>query len=473
MRKTIIIFLLSILSIHCKKQNIEKELAENYQPKIIKQCINQIDDLPKSDFIDSLKKELNWENFSKIELKKNNSLYYFPFYSAKGNNETVLNGVVIIYHENNNTISDLHIIEIKKQDNITIHEALNTIYLNKKTPFSGSVIKFSISNMFLIEQGYFNGKINYTRLIKEKKKDINSIKVKNNSSLNSDCKAYYSVIMWSDGTETWTYLYTICTGGPSCQQTVTRIAIGKGAIITNNCSGNIGVGGSPDPILQNTSSLIKDNCIKNVLNKMNFNDATDSISQLLRSLLGVTEIMNINFVEDYDIPNEAKTSEVIKNGIKTQEIKLNPAKLTGLGVSQEFIAAVILHETVHAVLNSTNKTITDPLIQHVQTATSYVDGISSILQKMFPFTLANSTDANALAINGLGLLQKNTLVSQFDISGGVPIFFDLLLSHYGMNLESNSMQNIINFTAKYMSYADAGTICNSTSSTIGGSRENL
>ena len=139
----------------------------------------------------------------------------------------------------------------------------------------------------------------------------------------------------------------------------------------------------------------------------------------------------------------------------------------------EFIRTVILHETVHAVLNSTNKTITDPLIQHVQTATSYVDGISSILQKMFPFTLANSTDANALAINGLGLLQKNTLVSQFDISGGVPIFFDLLLSHYGMNLESNSMQNIINFTAKYMSYADAGTICNSTSSTIGGSRENL
>lgn len=123
------------------------------------------------------------------------------------------------------------------------------------------------------------------------------------------------------------------------------------------------------------------------------------------------------------------------------------------GASQEYKAAVIMHEIIHTSLTVNNLSNANAGIyppsgyQHYQMLIGYTDEMVLALTNFFPdLTLEQ---AKSLALDGLGSVVRATPE------------FDALVTRWGFNNITNSTQNWAYFLRKH-EVGEKGTPCNSS-----------
>jgi hypothetical protein len=139
-------------------------------------------------------------------------------------------------------------------------------------------------------------------------------------------------------------------------------------------------------------------CLKNMVNSTILSGVTNQINALISSVFGGSTTVNLTFTDTNSLPANfdgyTPPNGGIINGKLDVTVQLDVNHLPNY--SQEYIARVIMHESLHAYLDA--RGISDQL-QHEDIMVNYVTKMASSLQQMFP-GLTN-IDAKNLALGGL------------------------------------------------------------------------
>ncbi|EHQ25539.1 hypothetical protein [Mucilaginibacter paludis] len=130
---------------------------------------------------------------------------------------------------------------------------------------------------------------------------------------------------------------------------------------------------------------VKDPCLHNMVDAILNDNGKGDINALIQHVFGTTSTLNFTITDQVIMTNSGDDGEESplkdSNGaLIGAEIYLNPGTLSNS--SQEFIAATILHEGVHAYLDYQGIDIGAP--QHELMAKDYLDDMAGDLQTMFP-----------------------------------------------------------------------------------------
>lgn len=112
--------------------------------------------------------------------------------------------------------------------------------------------------------------------------------------------------------------------------------------------------------------------------------------------------MNLHFIENENTngaPAKAMKGNVTSvNGIKYIEyvIRVN-TKLLPSDASQDYKAAILIHEILHSYMLSNGSNVSSPL-QHAEMVEHYAQGVAQLLHDVFG---TSTSDAIDLAINGV------------------------------------------------------------------------
>jgi hypothetical protein len=165
---------------------------------------------------------------------------------------------------------------------------------------------------------------------------------------------------------------------------------------STNCSGDLDCDGFPDQIIIDN---LTDPCLKHTLSFISQNNYLGStIGQMLFSIFGVSKDQNVVFLQTDTLPDfkDGNTHSVISNlGAINSQIRLNLNILPN--ASKEYVAAVMLHECLHAYLHYNS--FDDSLSNHNYIANNYIDLFQNSLHQLFPNL--DSMDVKALAWGGL------------------------------------------------------------------------
>ena len=150
---------------------------------------------------------------------------------------------------------------------------------------------------------------------------------------------------------------------------------------------------------------------------------------LISSVFGASEALNIEFVDDVPLPSYADGHtgpdyDYTPDGKLNIQIQLNKDNLQSY--SQEYIARVIMHEALHAYLISTR---TDASMQHEE-ITKYVVNMAKSLQKMFPGL--NDLNAKNLSLGGLQMTDAFRDTIKTDL--GLEATFDATQLSYSVGI---------------------------------------
>jgi hypothetical protein len=165
-------------------------------------------------------------------------------------------------------------------------------------------------------------------------------------------------------------------------------------------------GNEPAPATDTIKNNIIAPCLNNPLTAI-LNSSNNVIALLIKSVFGSSSsfTLSINQVPytSQGGPGETHLPLSIGNGISMIQIDLAKYELDG--ASQEFTAAAILHEMVHAYLLTQPNFPTDLTAQHEYMLQNYTDTIATALQQLYP-SLSSDT-AISLAMGGYGGIQNN------------------------------------------------------------------
>jgi hypothetical protein len=178
-------------------------------------------------------------------------------------------------------------------------------------------------------------------------------------------------------------------GGGSSGTTVTR----GGYIITNN---------------------VKNPCLKGMVDKIVDKDVVFKANETLKSIFGINGKFNITFNESTTLENSvngnAKPSQILRDNqgnITAMDIDIN-LNLNNLpNSSQEYIAVVVVHETIHAYLDY--KGFAYNTNQHDMMLKDYTDVIANYLVSNFNTPVQ---DAYSVAFEGLYEAFQNSVNNQ-------------------------------------------------------------
>ncbi|MFC6100886.1 hypothetical protein [Olivibacter domesticus] len=141
-------------------------------------------------------------------------------------------------------------------------------------------------------------------------------------------------------------------------------------------------------------------CFSAVLSRINNGQLNNFISQVLTGMFGTSELFLVRFYDE-PLPNylDGDTrAQRNPDGSYTIQIALNSDVLAG--AAQEYIAATIMHEVVHAYMDVRGNPLKDQnYLQHMEMAAFYVSKMQHGLMETFPGITADP--AEALAWGGL------------------------------------------------------------------------
>lgn len=124
------------------------------------------------------------------------------------------------------------------------------------------------------------------------------------------------------------------------------------------------------------------------------------INSLIRNVFGGSTSINLDFEDVNTLPNYADGKTLPNNGVVNgsldAHIQLNVNLLPNY--SQEYVARVIMHEALHAYMDSKGIVADE---EHETMVINYVSQMASSLRTMFP-NLSES-DAKNLSLGGLQL----------------------------------------------------------------------
>ncbi|MBP6144456.1 MAG: hypothetical protein KA445_02355 [Sediminibacterium sp.] len=204
---------------------------------------------------------------------------------------------------------------------------------------------------------------------------------------------------------------------------------------TNGGGGNgiIFIGGNEAaataPKIEN---LVKDPCLANIVQKIIEKDLANAMSQRLLSIFDKSETMNLYFIESSvnDRPGNFRVTYP-KSGISNYTIYLD---LTRMPIaSNEYKAAVIIHEITHAIIRSNltsdeNKAMLDTE-KHYNMLQNYVQEMKDFLQETFTL---NDQEALSMIFSGIGDLNNEN--NSTSVNAGWENNFKKIISSHGFSL---------------------------------------
>lgn len=140
------------------------------------------------------------------------------------------------------------------------------------------------------------------------------------------------------------------------------------------------------------------------------------VNSLIQSVFGGSTTTNLTFIDVTNLNNSddgyAPFNGNIVNGTMNAEVQLNANTLPHY--SQEYIARVIMHESLHTYLDANNMLSE---YQHEEMMVTYISQMANSLRQMFPSL--SMPDAQSLALGGLQATPtfKNTIANDLGLLG--------------------------------------------------------
>jgi hypothetical protein len=168
-----VITLIILVAVSCNRKDVSNfNTVDNSTKEIVLSYLNQQKTLdPKTSiFIDTLVSKSDWEHITQSSVSDDVKLIYVPL--SYNRNRT---GITFMYNNNTQEIYYSLITEIPRNNTNIDHKTNNTLmrpidiitsfYKNKMNGYSGSIRTYSLSNNFLWEFGYENGKRKYEKWV--------------------------------------------------------------------------------------------------------------------------------------------------------------------------------------------------------------------------------------------------------------------------------------------------------------------
>lgn len=162
-------------------------------------------------------------------------------------------------------------------------------------------------------------------------------------------------------------------------------------------------------------NLVKDPCLANIVQKIIEKDLANAMSQRLLSIFDKSETMNLYFVDRStnvdDKPGNFRLTYFPKTGISNYVIYLDLTKMPATA-SNEYKAAVIIHEITHAIIRSNltseeNKAMLGAE-KHYIMLQNYIQEMKVFLQETFTLN-----DQEALSMIFEGISDLNNEMNKF------------------------------------------------------------
>ncbi len=419
-----VITLIILVAVSCNRKDVSNfNTVDNSTKEIVLSYLNQQKTLdPKTSiFIDTLVSKSDWEHITQSSVSDDVKLIYVPL--SYNRNRT---GITFMYNNNTQEIYYSLITEIPRNNTNIDHKSNNTLmrpidiitsfYKNKMNGYSGSIRTYSLSNNFLWEFGYENGKRKFEKWVKKSTSNqtannpfpVKSSSVGSNSNTRIVCFDYYLITWYESGKITAKFIGRTCDT-EECPATLglrqDSLSINQGTLKINSTCAGIPEDGSPGgggaaPEYVEIINNIKDPCLKAlVTNLQNSGRLDNAIGKILLNVFGKNDKINLKFTQDDNLKsNDGKDdygqTEKVSDGV--YKIALNARLLSGF--SQERQTLTIMHEILHGYLaydNDVNLNLSIPN-QHTKMLNNYIDQMASSLENIFPNL--KSTPGLALAL---------------------------------------------------------------------------
>lgn len=288
----------------------------------------------------------------------------------------------------------------------------NNTYNHRDTDFTGMVFYFTPKGQYVSGYAYKNGH----RLKPASANAPASAGMKTTAGklqlMELSCVAWYMGHYVDGELVSYDYMYTICTGddgsggggtpvppAPLCPPGTTAINPGSNLQIMEDTGGGE-TGLDPDggdgfpPPAQTPCTVpaiidsVKNPCLKAMVDSIMSANIKGKIDSMIQNVFGGTKTLNLTFTDQKAMVNSTDDGEDIPFYIDPN----NPATLVSVSInlnagtlatsSREFIAATVMHEALHAYLDSKGIAIGDA--QHDVMAANYVTTMASDLMMMFP-----------------------------------------------------------------------------------------
>lgn len=154
------------------------------------------------------------------------------------------------------------------------------------------------------------------------------------------------------------------------------------------------------PVTTIITNNVTNPCLKKMVDATIISGMSTQINSLIRNVFGGSTSINLDFEDVNTLPNYADGKTLPNNGVANgsldAHIQLNVNLLPNY--SQEYVARVIMHEALHAYMDSKGIVADE---EHETMVINYVSQMASSLRTMFP-NLSES-DAKNLSLGGLQL----------------------------------------------------------------------
>lgn len=337
------------------------------------------------------KKLILTPKFGQAKLKtlaNGRKILYTPAMDFDLKNEKIAMLRGFVFEVRHDQIISGRIVEIYGSVDFIAHhkDDLLTKYVEKQLgDFSGQVITYDVNYKYIYGFVYENGKRIGAQSALGYKVMGDDKQVSSGRTLDGDCYEVYYVAYYSDGSETWTYLYSYCNSSGSGE----------------NPGGGTGSGGSSGDVSGNSFDFVYNQvaqpCISQQVDNALSTDAVNKISALVNQYFNVSDAYDIVFNQSTALPNtvDAQTlTTVDADGNVLVTITFNANTLPN--AAQEYTLATVYHEVLHAILEHQGIPNSE---EHEAMADDYIANLTFALQENFP----NLSDADATNLAWFGL----------------------------------------------------------------------
>jgi hypothetical protein len=424
-----VITLIILVAVSCNRKDVSNfNTVDNSTKELVLSYLNQqkILDPKASIFIDTLVSKSDWGHITQSSVSDDVKLIYVPL--SYNRNRT---GITFMYNNITQEIYYSLITEIPRNNTNIDNKTNNTLirpidvitsfYKNKMNGYNGSIRTYSLSNNFLWEFGYENGKRKFEKWVKKSTSNqtannpfpIKSSSVGTNSNTSIVCSDYYFITWYEFGKITSEYIGTTCVT-EGCPATLglrqDSLSINQGTLKINSTCGGIPEDGSPGgggaaPEYVEITNNIKDPCLKALVTLLQNPDRLDNaIAKILLNVFGTNDKINLTFTEKNDLVNKWGIpinghSKEYKPG--SYEVFLNSSELNQY--SKERQTLTIMHEILHnyfwASYNNINGLQKNN--HHTNMLENYIEIMASSLEDLFPNLKSNHDVTLALCFDDL------------------------------------------------------------------------
>ena len=217
--------LIILVAVSCNRKSINSNSSIEYPTKqMLLNYLNQKKgiDTETNKFIDTLIMYSNWNSISKTTIYNPIipnlvSLYYLPINYIK--NKT---GITFLYNKNTNQVYYSLITQFRKNIDTTKPIDIITGFYNYKLKgYTGTISAFSLSNDFLWEYGYEDGKRMFEKRITsfDPNDTLKNYITINHHFSNTDTIKWHLITIYEDGSNDWKFIGTTM-GNDHCEKSI-------------------------------------------------------------------------------------------------------------------------------------------------------------------------------------------------------------------------------------------------------------